>query len=144
MLGYSIQLLEKLFDFSNHDSPEADPDAFISKFEHFVASLRFMSPYQANRAAYLDNNLFSPATTHIYVRVNFHLSPLQPVYQGPYKVFAKFSKYFKPDMQHGINIISIDCIKTTHLPSISSQIVSTTRGRVVRPPQKSSRVLFVM
>ena len=88
----------EFFDVCNHDGPE--PDAFVSKFEHNVASLRLMPPLQADR---LDKNLFSPATTHVYVRVGSHRPPLQPVYQGPYKVLAKFIKYFKLDRRQGIN-----------------------------------------
>ena len=65
-----------------------------------------------------------------------HCSPLQPVYQGPHKVLAKFSKYFKLDMRHGINNVSIDRIKTAQIPRVSSPIVTTTRGRVIRLPAK--------
>ena len=60
-----------------------------------------------------------------------HRSLLQPVYQGPNKVLARFFKHFKLD----INNVFIDRIKMTHLPSVSSPVVSTARSRVVRPPQ---------
>ena len=136
VFGHPIRLRGEFFDVSNHDGPEPDPDSFVSKFGHYVASLRFMPPRQTDRAFHLDKNLFTPATTHVYVRVDSHRSPLQPVYQGPYKVLAKFSKYFKLDMWHGINNVSIDRIKTAHIPSVSSPIVTTTRGRVIRPPAK--------
>ena len=77
-------------------------------------------------------NLFSLATTLVYVRVDSHRSPLQPVDLGPYKRLAKFFMYFKLDMRHGINNVSIDRIKTAHLPSISCPVVITTRDRIVR------------
>ena len=136
VLGHSIQLPWEFFDVSNHDGPELDPDAFVSKFAPYVASLRFMPPRQTDRASYLDKNLVSPATTHVYVRVDSHRSQLQPLYQGPYKVLAKFSKYFRLDMRHGINNVSINRIKTSQLPNVSSPIVTTSRGRVVRPHAK--------
>ena len=134
VLGHSIRLPREFFHVRNRDGPKSN--AFVSKFGHNVASLRFMPPRQADRAPYLDKNLFSPATTHVCVRVDSHRSPLQPIYQGPYKVLAKFSKYFKLDMQHGINNVSIDRIKTAHLSSVSSPIVTTARGRVISPPAK--------
>ena len=123
-------------EFCNHDGLEPDPDAFVSMFGHCVVSLHFMPPRQADKASYLDKNLFSSATTYVYVRVDFHCSPLQPVYQGPYKVLDKFSKYLKLDMQHGINNVSIDRVKATLLRSVPSPIVTTTRVRVVRPSTK--------
>ena len=72
VLGYPIRLPGKFFDASNHDGPKPDPDAFVSKFGHYVASVRFMSPRQADTASYLDKNLFSPATTHVYVPLDSH------------------------------------------------------------------------
>ena len=76
MLGHPIQLPGEFFDLSNHDSHEPDPDAFVSKFRHYVASLRFMPTCQADRASYLDKNLFSSATTRDVEAVIFQSLPL--------------------------------------------------------------------
>ena len=140
VLGHPIRLPREFFDVSNHDSREAD--AFLRKFGHYVTSFRFMPPHQANRVSYLDKKLFSPATTHVYVRVDSHRSPLQPVYQGTFKVLAKFSKYFELDMQHALNNVSIDRIKTAHLFGVSSSITTTTKGGVVRPPQSFATTVY--
>ena len=111
VLDHPIRLPREFLVVSNHDGPKSDPDAFVSKFGHYVASLRFMPPRQADRVSYLDKNLFSPATTHVYVRVDSHCSLLQAVCQGPYKVLAKFSKYFKIDMRHGITTFLLIALK---------------------------------
>ena len=85
---------------------------------------------KADRTSYLDKTLFSPATTYVYVRVDSHCSPMKPVYQGPYKVLTKFSKYFKLDTRHGINNVSIDRIKTAQ--SLQQPEVESC----VPPPEK--------
>ena len=95
MLGYPIQIPREFFDVSDHDGPGANPNAFVCKFGHYIASLDFIPPSQVDKASNLDKNLFSPATTHVYVRVDSHRSPLQPLYQGPNIMLAKFSTYFK-------------------------------------------------
>ena len=136
VLGHPMRLPGEFVDVGNHNGPEADPNAFVCKFRHYVAYLRFMPSRQADRASYLDKNFFSPTTTHVYVRLDSHRSPLQSAHQGPFKVLAKIFKYFKFHMRHGINNVSIDQIKTAHLLSVSSPIVTTARGRVVCPPTK--------
>ena len=112
------------------------------------ASLDIMShPYvSCHPAKQIEPPTWTKICFHL-LRVDSHRSPLQPVNQGPYKVLAKFSilnKHFKLDMRHGINNVSIDRIKTAQIPSVPSPIVTTTRGRVVLPPKKAWRLLFVM
>ena len=91
VLGHLIRLPGKFFDISNHNDSEVDPEVFICKSGHDVASLGFMPPHQVDIVCYLDENLFSSATIHVYVRVDSHHSPLQSVYQSPHK--SKLAKY---------------------------------------------------
>ena len=47
-------------------------------------------------------------------------------------------------MPPGINNVFIDCVKTAHLPSVSSPIATTTRGRVVRPPKSFATTVHIV
>ena len=75
VLGHPIRLPGEFFDVINNDGPEADPDAFVSKFGHHVACFLFMRPRQVDRSSYRDKNFFSLVTTHVSVRVDSDRSP---------------------------------------------------------------------
>ena len=85
VFGQSIRLPGEFFD-SRPAEADIDAHGFMSKFGSFVHSLRYMQPRQTTRKAYVDEVLFQPETTHVYVRVEGHKPPLHPPYRGPYKV----------------------------------------------------------
>ena len=74
-----------------------------------------MPPRRVNRKSYLDKALFAPETTYVYIRRNAHRAPLQPVYDGPFKVVKKFFKYFVVDLRRHVDNVSIDCLKSAAL-----------------------------
>ena len=74
-----------------------------------------MPPQKNKRKSYLEKALFLPETTYVYVRNDSHRHPLQPTYQGPFKVIIKKPKYFELDLRRGIDKISIDYLKVQHL-----------------------------
>ena len=86
-------------------------------FEHYVASLRFMPHGQVGKASYLDKNLFSPATTHVYVRVESSSPPpLQPEYQGPTQCLLNFSCILNTICDMAQTTFPLIGIKTAHFP----------------------------
>ena len=58
--------------------------------------------------------ILSPATTHVYIRVNCLKPPLHPGYKGPYRVVKRFRKYFEVDIRTHVERISIDRLKTAY------------------------------
>ena len=94
VLGSPIRLPAKFLYISNHDGPEADPDAFVSKFGHFVASFCFMPPSQVDRASFLEKNLFSPAANHVYVLVDSDRPTYNLYINTPTKYLLNFSSIF--------------------------------------------------
>ena len=52
-----------------------------------------------------------PDTTHVFVCVDAHKSPLQATYQGPFKVLERHAKYFKLDLGNREYTVLIDRLK---------------------------------
>ena len=115
VLGQPIRLPGEFFDENTDTDIPCDPDSIVTKFGHYVTSLRFMPPRKNKRKSYLEKALFLPETTHVYVRNDSHRHPLQPTYQGPYKIISKNPKYFELDLRRGIDKVSIDRLKSATL-----------------------------
>ena len=63
----------------------------------------------------MDKSLFALETTRVYIRRDAHRTPLQPVYEGPFKVLKKFAKYFVVDLRRHVDNVSIDRLKSAAL-----------------------------
>ena len=115
VLGQPIRLPGEFFDENIDTDILCDPDSIVTKFGHYVTSLRFMPSRKNKRKSYLEKALFLPETTHVYVRNNSHRHPLQPTYQGPFKVISKNPKFFELGLRRDINKVSIDRLKSATL-----------------------------
>ena len=51
----------------------------------------------------------------MYIRRDARRTPLQPVYEGPFKVLKKFAKYFVVDLRRRVDNVSIDRLKSAAL-----------------------------
>ena len=49
------------------------------------------------------------------MRNDSHRHPLQPTYQGPFKVISKNPKFFELDLRRGVDKVSIDRLKSATL-----------------------------
>ena len=118
MLAQPIRLPGKFLDENTDTDIPGNPDS-ITKFGHYVASLRFMPLRENKRKSYLEKPFFLPETTHVYVRNDIPRHLLQPTYQGPFKVISKNPKYFELDLRLGIDKVSIKKLKSATLSFIT-------------------------
>ena len=70
-----------------------------------------MPPRTSTRASHIDHALFSPSTTHVFVRDDARRPPLYPAYKGPYRILARHDKYFELDYRTSTDKVSIDRLK---------------------------------
>ncbi|KAL1448544.1 hypothetical protein WDU94_003598 [Cyamophila willieti] len=72
--------------------------------------------------------------SYVFVRNDAVKPPLQPPYNGPYRVLERTDKVFKLLINDKESSISIDRLKPAYLESDSH--VQTRSGRIVHPPQR--------
>ncbi|KAK5639260.1 hypothetical protein RI129_011375 [Pyrocoelia pectoralis] len=125
VFGQSLKLPADFFQ--QHD---AHKDNNISSFLHnLYEHMRKLKPipikHHSKRSLFVHPELHS--TSHVFIRHDGHRSPLQPVYDGPYKVLARTEKYFIIDTPHGVHkTISIDRLKPAFTLNIDQDCTTTT------------------
>ena len=91
---------------------------------------------QAQRAVHLQQSLFS--CTHVFVRRDAVKKPLQPPYDGPYKVLDRSDKYFKLSILGKTDTVSVDRLKPAHLENTSTATTAPTTSTTPSPPATST------
>ena len=134
-LVHPIRLPGEFFDDTN-GFEETDTNLFVSRFGRYVSSLRFMPPRRVNHKSHLDKALSAPETIQVYIHRDARRTPLQPVYEGPFKVLKKFAKYFVVDLRRHVDNVSIDRLKSVALSFQnlnSSHPVAENESELVEP-----------
>ncbi|CAA9997552.1 unnamed protein product [Nesidiocoris tenuis] len=138
------------------DTPlKSDAPDFLHKLHSFVQNLRPVEfRHHSSRKSYIHPNL--SGASHVFVRNDAVRKPLQPVYDGPYRVNTRAEKFFVVATPRGEKTLSLDRLKPAFLldtdftavprisepkPPLDTQLSSptplTTRhGRRVRFPDK--------
>ena len=83
--------------------------------------------------------------THVFIRQDRVLTPLQQPYNGPYKVVQRFPKYYKVEVKGKTETITLDRLKAAHLepdPTNTSSLPSpqphTDSPSLNTPPTSNS------
>ena len=91
-----------------------DPSQYITHFKSVMSKLKAVPVRkQTPRDIYIRDDLSS--CTHVYVRHDGVQKPLQPLYDGPFKVIKRNSKYFTLNIGNGHDTISLDRLKPAYL-----------------------------
>lgn len=73
--------------------------------------------------------------THVFIRHDAVRKPLQPPYDGPYKVLDRASKYFTVEVKGRRDTISVDRLKPACLDgTIDSSATESPRPQAATPP----------
>ena len=107
---------------------------------------------QQSRKVYISKDMSS--STHVFVRRDAVLKPLQQPYDGPFKILKRSDKHFTLDIHGHQEVVSLDRLKPAHLdnshPELPSSIpvtsskadesasppIVTRRGRHIRFPAR--------
>ena len=91
-----------------------DHTLYRQNLTNFLASIKHVPPREVtNRKSYLDSLLLS--CSHVFVRNDSHKNPLQRTYDGPFRVLARYAKYFTLELGSRIDNVSIDRLKAAKL-----------------------------
>ena len=75
--------------------------------------------------------------THVFIRRDAVKSPLQPPYDGPFKVISRATKFFKIDLGTRTDTVSLDRLKPAHLDTAAKLSTATPRDEPAPDPTDS-------
>ena len=124
----------------------ADPADYVSQLKLLMSKLK-PTPVrkQTARDTHAPDELST--CTHVFIRQDRVLTPLQQPYNGPYKVVQRFPKYYKVEVKGKTETITIDRLKAAHLepdPTNTSSLPSpqphTDSPSLNTPPTSNSTI----
>ena len=98
-----------------HDISTDDPTQFADRLRRTMHELKPTPSRFQQHNALIPKDLHS--CSHVYVRRDAVRKPLQPTYDGPFKVLRRTDKYFVLDMKGREQTISLDRLKVAYLHS---------------------------
>ena len=121
--GTTLRLPGEFFD-SPRSATTADPTAYVTKLRGSMQQLRAVpTRLPKQRQAHVDKALTS--CTHVFVRHDATRSPLQPPYDGPYKILQRLTKAYVLRINGQDRTISLDRLKPTYMDLSEEQLSST-------------------
>ena len=118
-------------DFFTPSLPEEDLQALRQTVHKFVPCRQ---TYKDTRKRYMPPDM--QTSSHVFLRIDSHRTPLSPPYAGPYKVLDRRPKTFKLDLPNKQDWISIDRLKPAYLLEDDPPAVKLSRaGRPLRKKQ---------
>ena len=122
--GTTLRLPGEFFSPSPTDSLP-DPSEFINQLKAHFRTLTPVSPRSTTRSYNIPDGLST--VTHVFVRHDAIRKPLQPPYDGPFRVIKRANKHFTIALRGRHDTISIDRLKPAHLDFDRSNSTSTTQ-----------------
>lgn len=141
--GTSLRLPNEYFVNSKTTNGETD---FITNLKGIMSSIKPTQPsHHGKSSVFVDQHLST--CSHVFVRVDAVRTPLQPTYNGPYKVVERKEKFFKLFINNNNINISIDRLKPAFILCEDSQLVSEkidhkTTSPIIRTTRSGRTVKF--
>lgn len=112
VFGTSLRLPGEMF-VDSRTTGEVSPSSYVVRLKSFMERLRPSPPRFTSRPSHIDSALFS--ASHVFVRIDAVRKPLQPPYEGPFRVVTRKQKYFVVDRFGTTTSVSIDRLKAACL-----------------------------
>ena len=106
------------------DPASLDPTCYVDRLKRTLHKLTPPPNRPSPPTAYVPRDL--QTCTHVFIRRDAVRKPLQPPYDGPFKVISRTPKHFKVDLGNRTDCISIDRLKCVHLDTELLQPAFTT------------------
>ena len=106
------------WEFFQQSPPFDDPASLVGRLKNTMPQLwaTHVCP-QPQQKVHIDKELSS--CTHVFVRKDSVRKPIQPPYDGPYRVLSREHKYFELDLNGRQDTVSVDRLKPAHLDAAS-------------------------
>ena len=111
---------------------------FLQQLRLAAASLPVVPTRSASKStsSWVDDALRS--CSHVWVRRDGHVKPLEPLYDGPFLVMTRSEKTFQLQIGAELQTVSIDRLKPVHSDTEVAVQQPRKRGRPPRQPESST------
>ena len=121
-------------------SEQTNPAEFVSQLKTAMSNLKAVPTCgdSSYHNVHVSHHLSTCA--HVFVRHDAIRKPLQVLYNGPYKVLKCSGKHFTLEVNGQQKVISLDCLKPTHL-DLCDYLITPPHTKLLPPaptPQPSS------
>ena len=114
--GTTLRLPGEFFT-STPTSSLPDPSDFVSRLKSYFQTVRPTASRPNQRPSHVSDALST--ATHVFIRHDGVRKPLQPPYDGPFRVISRTDKHFTISIRGRNDTVSIDRLKPAHLDSFS-------------------------
>ena len=112
--------------FSSGSQPTVDAAHYVTRLKSSMQTLRVVPPRSSTQQRVHVNPDLSKSS-HVFVRHDAVRKPLQPPYDGPFKVLERADKFFTLDIHGRRDTVSIDRLKPAYIDSHApTQCISPT------------------
>ena len=111
--GTTLRLLGEFFSRTSY-TVTSDPASYVANLKQSIQQLR-ASPVrvQPHRKVYIHKDL--PISTHVFVRHDAVHKPLQPPYDGLYRVLKLADKLYTLEIGNRHEVVSLDRLKPAYM-----------------------------
>ena len=100
--------------FHQDTSAVVDSSTFLTTLKNTMRNLRAVPPQETSQPyTYVHKDLST--CTHVFIRTDAVRKPLQPPYEGPFKVLKRDTKYFTVELNGRTDNIALDRLKPAHV-----------------------------
>ena len=109
-----------------------DPSNYVHRLKQIMQSLHPVVPRVRHRPSHLPLDLTT--CTHVFLRRDAVRKPLQPPYDGPFRVVSRADKHFTLDINGRQDTVTVDRLKVAYVDVIPTPCPSPNAA-----PQRSPR-----
>ena len=123
----------EFFTASNDNS--VDPTTYVAKLRSTMQTIRATPTRHSPRNhVYVSDALTS--ASHVFIRHDAVRKPLQPPYDGPYKVLNRADKYYTVDINGRHDTVSVDRLKPAYLDDVppNTPVTPAPSSSALTPP----------
>ena len=116
----------------------------LSNSKTFFRDLKTNSPRPHNQRVFVHKDL--KTSSHVFLRHDAVCKPLQPPYDGPYKVLKRTDKHFTIAVKGKNEVVSIDRLKPAYLCCTNlddSQPIDFAKPSIPTPPSSVTPPSFL-
>ena len=136
MYGTSLRLPGEFF--APHATPVADPASYVTQLKSSMRALHCTPTRRLLHSSRRPDTSLSSASLINFVFVR----PLQPPYDGPYRVLDRFDQFYTLDLNGRRDSVSIDRLKPAHVDFPVTPEVQTPSSSTTPTPTPPSQPTF--
>ncbi|CAI2737064.1 unnamed protein product [Dicrocoelium dendriticum] len=138
VFGTTLRLPGEYFCPSSTEHPQ--PSNFATELKLHMSKLCYAPPLSTSTSSYVPSDLMHCA--YVFIRSDRVRKPLQPPYDGPYRVISRGPKHFTVQLPTRTDTVSIDRLKPAHIEAAvnpSNHAPTTKSQSPVTPPNYVTR-----